>query len=193
MNAEPLPSTNDSALNNILPAIVEPLGEFSYYDQSTGKYLIRDNRGVWINITVQDLRRHLKECGFADKLGDTTTVDFELNRIQRELCVDYAGSLAGYEEGIIEQGGCRILVKDSPKLILPVEGKWPSPFPAPAQSVPATVRTNLRDHKAQRSRWVGGFETPARYLRTVDRSNPSSRAIRRLDHPCTCRATMLCC
>ena len=34
---------------------------------------------------------------------------------------------------------------------------------------------------------------PARYLRTVARSETSSRAILRLDQPCSCRLTIVCC
>jgi len=41
---------------------------------------------------------------------------------------------------------------------------------------------------------VGDFETAAaRYRRTVKRSTPSSRAIRRLDQPCSNRAIIDCC
>src|ERR1041384_4438078 len=38
-----------------------------------------------------------------------------------------------------------------------------------------------------------GLKAPRKYRRTVLRSTPNSRAIRRLDQPCSCRATIICC
>jgi hypothetical protein len=38
--------------------------------------------------------------------------------------VGYAGPLAGYSQGLIEQNGTRILVTNSPKLLKPEKGNW---------------------------------------------------------------------
>ena len=50
-----------------------------------------------------------------------------LNAIQRQFNVVYAGPLAGHQKGLIKNMcGQRVLVTNSPKLITPVKGEWPT-------------------------------------------------------------------
>src|SRR5258708_11155374 len=48
-----------------------------------------------------------------------------LLEIQRNFHIGYAGKLAGYKAGLIEQNGERILVTASPHYIEPEDGKFP--------------------------------------------------------------------
>jgi hypothetical protein len=99
-----------------------------YYDSNRRTFWAPNSRDGWVTITTQDLKRWLREKGCrseAKKEERVSEVDALLNTFQRELDVDYAGSLAGYPRGVYESGGKRILVKDSPMLIEPKAGPWP--------------------------------------------------------------------
>ena len=83
----------------------------------------------WLDHNTQsDVRRWLKERGCrtkAKKEENVSEIDALLNMFQRERDVEYAGSLAGFLRGVYEINGKRVLVKDSPLLIVPRPGKWP--------------------------------------------------------------------
>lgn len=108
----------------------EPAKRFpAFYDASAKGYWIQDNRGVWIEINEVAVRRHLKAIGVSPicaKDEFLSPLESELNRLQRDESVDFAGSLAGCSKGVVEMGGRRILVKDSPRLIEPLPGDWPT-------------------------------------------------------------------
>ena len=100
-----------------------------YYNNATGKYVRQDTRGVWIGLSESSVRRHLKEAGFNDRRGFgllTSELDSEITRVQLEHTVDGAMALAGYDQGIHEINGRRILVTESPTLIIPAPGNWPT-------------------------------------------------------------------
>src|SRR5205085_2180900 len=46
--------------------------------------------------------------------------------VQRGANVDYAGPLAGYDGGVYDINGRRVLVTESPKVVRPAEGNWPT-------------------------------------------------------------------
>jgi hypothetical protein len=100
----------------------------AFYDPNLKGYWIMDRAGNWLNVNENSLRRHLRASGLA---GDTkrgeliSELDAALNDYQLESAVSFAGSLAGYSKGVIEQGGQRILVTTSPRLIEPTEGEFP--------------------------------------------------------------------
>jgi hypothetical protein len=53
-------------------------------------------------------------------------VDSLITSIQNSRDVDYAGPLAGFVTGVYMIHGKRVLVKDSPTLITPIDGKFPT-------------------------------------------------------------------
>ena len=73
------------------------------------------------------LKRLLKSEGLGAKPAKgnaISDIDAAILEIQHNCNVDYAASLAGYEKGIYEILGSRVLVVDSPKLIEPAAGSW---------------------------------------------------------------------
>lgn len=107
--------------------IPEPFNITVYYDYKHGRYWKQDARGVWITIPETSVRRYLKEAGFSAKAfpGQTLSeIDARFNEIQRASSVDYSGPLAGYNTGVYEICGNRVLVTSSPALIEPAEGEW---------------------------------------------------------------------
>ena len=128
--AQDLPAHQSSSYQgqHISPStqIVRELG--IYYDHYRKDYWVNNDRGGWIMVGATDVKRRLAEKGFREKPlknENISQIDSFLTTIQNSCDVDYAGSLAGYDRGIHEVGGHRILVKDSPELISPVPGSWP--------------------------------------------------------------------
>jgi hypothetical protein len=100
----------------------------AHYDSGRKCYWATNSRGGWIEINEQSLRRLLKKHGFRAQRAEgeaLSEVDQKLNEIQFEQDVAYAGPLAGYQSGVIECYGNRVLVTTSPKLIEPKAGDWP--------------------------------------------------------------------
>ncbi|MFZ3374804.1 MAG: BT4734/BF3469 family protein, partial [Chthoniobacterales bacterium] len=100
----------------------------AHYDSGKKCYWTQNSRGGWIEINEQSLRRILKDSGFnaTPTQGQSLSqVDQKLIEIQLQQDVAYAGPLAGYQRGVLECYGNRILVTTSPKLIEPKAGDWP--------------------------------------------------------------------
>jgi hypothetical protein len=99
-----------------------------YYDAFRTAFWIKNDRGNWIKVSLQDVRRCLEAQGFRPKAAAgelVSQIDALLIGIQRCHDVDYADSLAGFCSGVYQINGRRILVRDSPKLIHPQPGEWP--------------------------------------------------------------------
>jgi hypothetical protein len=100
----------------------------AYYDGGSGKFWIEDASGVWISINETSLKRQLRACGFSATIREHETIsdlDRCINTIQLKFNVAYVGPLAGYQKGITEAFGKRILVSESPKIIEPSPGGFP--------------------------------------------------------------------
>jgi hypothetical protein len=105
----------------------EPLPEL-YYDSNKTSFWARNDRGNWMTINTSDVKRRLKELGYGIRTSDAqkiSEVDSLITAIQNTRDVDYAGPLAGYETGVYMIHGKRVLVRDSPQMIDPVEGDFP--------------------------------------------------------------------
>jgi Family of unknown function (DUF5906) len=84
---------------------------------------------LWTKVNETGASRYLKiEHGIPRQKDETGASPMErtLLTIQRRLHVGYAGKLAGYSAGLIEQNGERILVTGSPHLIEPEAGEFPA-------------------------------------------------------------------
>jgi len=101
----------------------------AHYDAERKTFWTQNDRGGWIDVNEQILRRLLHAAGIRggrpnkDDKG-LTPLDHKLNDIVTRQDVGYAGPLAGYRSGLTEMCGQRILVTTSPKLITPVAGEW---------------------------------------------------------------------
>jgi hypothetical protein len=100
----------------------------AYFDPNGKAYWHKDNRGVWIQLTVEDIKRRLKDLGYRSIVSEgesISQIDKLIIELQKQRAVDYAGPLAGHDKGILEYHGRRLLVTDSPRLIDPIKGDWP--------------------------------------------------------------------
>ena len=99
-----------------------------FYDYAAKCFWIQDSRGAWMQLNCQSMTRHLDRAGFSSgrpRDGGNSPADDQLCEIQLEHGVDYAGPLAGFQSGYVEQCGTRILVTNSPVLVKPEKGEWP--------------------------------------------------------------------
>jgi hypothetical protein len=100
-----------------------------YYDGITTAFWVHNDRNGWIKVTTQDVKARLAKIGYSRQKGlgaqQISQVDLALIRIQESHDVDYVGSLAGYKTGVYVINESRILVRDSPRLIVPIPGDWP--------------------------------------------------------------------
>jgi hypothetical protein len=94
-----------------------------YYDTLRQLYWVENDRKGWIQINQHSLKLHLKLDGYQCYSGGP--LEKRTREIQLENDVAYAGPLAGYHAGLVEQCGYRVLVTTSPKLIKPEEGGCP--------------------------------------------------------------------
>jgi hypothetical protein len=100
-----------------------------YYDSYKTTFWVQNDRGGWIRVTTEDVKRRLAQQGYrTTRAGDglISQVDELLIAVQRSNDVDYADSLAGFQAGIHIINTHRVLVRDSPKLIKPNPGEWPT-------------------------------------------------------------------
>ena len=98
-----------------------------FYDAQRHYYWMPNDREGWITVSEGSLKRHLKGFGVSidnDKDEILSELEICLNKIQTEQDICYAGPLAGYEAGRFEIENRRILVTESPKLIIPSPGEW---------------------------------------------------------------------
>lgn len=103
----------------------EPLE--SYFEKGTGRFWVRDAKDVWMPMNSGDYMLRLKQCGYRMHCkGGTSPAENEKIRIQNELNIDYAGTLAGYNKGLITQDGNRILVTVGPKMVEAAPVGWPT-------------------------------------------------------------------
>ena len=99
-----------------------------FYDSAAKCFWMQDARRAWMQLNGQSMMRHLDRAGFSSarpRDGGNSPADDQLCEIQLEHGVDYAGPLAGFQSGYIEQRGTRILVTTSPSLVKPAKGEWP--------------------------------------------------------------------
>jgi hypothetical protein len=101
----------------------------AHYDGVRKAFWTTNDRGGWIEVNEQSLRRLLRAQGLRSGKplnGERLTpLEQKLNEIQTQHDVAYAGPLAGYRSGLTECCGHRILVTTSPTLIHPIAGEWP--------------------------------------------------------------------
>jgi len=110
-----------------LPSQALPLPT-AFYDKNSGGYWYQDSKNAWVRFQQNDFVRFLKSFGYSSKVAEGETqsaVDRALMNIQMSQNVDYAGPLAGYSQGLVEDmEGMSVLVTGSPKIIQPEPGEY---------------------------------------------------------------------
>ena len=102
-----------------------PLPEV-YYLATGQDYFTPDDEGKWIHVNESSAKRVIRSGGYTDqKDGGMSEAEQCLLDIQRKQNVSYAGKLAGYDAGFYQVNGSKVLVTESPRLILPVQGERP--------------------------------------------------------------------
>jgi hypothetical protein len=101
-----------------------------YYDKNSGSYWIPEDeeRNRWTRVNETAVTRELREVGVNPQRArgeGNSEQDRALMTIQKRFNVGYAGKLAGYNAGLVEQNGERILVTASPARIEPEPGEFP--------------------------------------------------------------------
>jgi hypothetical protein len=100
---------------------------------NNGSYYEACGRKRWIPVNPSEMKNRLAAGGFPTylseyKRGMPAVVKAELEDILRYISeenrIDYAGPLAGRKTGIREFNGTKILVTESPKLVIPEKGDW---------------------------------------------------------------------
>lgn len=111
------------------PQIEAIADEYGFYWQDGSDRFYR--RGIdgkrFSEVGRSDIRLKLKTLGFASRApeGETASfIDKTLIHLQEHRAVDWSGSLAGHNAGLYHMQGKKILVKDSPRIIEPIEGDW---------------------------------------------------------------------
>ena len=98
-----------------------------FYDESEGSYWMQDALGEWRGRKEKMFGCYLKRCGVNAVRDDATKMsdlDLLLLHISLNCAVAFAGPLAGYKKGLIQNNGNEILVTRSFKIPSPVEGDW---------------------------------------------------------------------
>jgi len=99
----------------------------AFYDKGKKSYWVNNSRGEWLEIVEGALKRFLRQAGFSSKTprGDVLSpLDAKLVELQSCNDIAFAGKLAGYSKGLIECCGGRILVTESPRLVVAKKGDW---------------------------------------------------------------------
>jgi hypothetical protein len=99
-----------------------------YYDSFRTTFWIKNDRGIYIRVKTEDVKRLLAQQGYRTSRLENEKIseaDALLVSLQKSKDVDYADSLAGFKTGVYMINERRILVRDSPKLIEPYAGQWP--------------------------------------------------------------------
>jgi hypothetical protein len=103
--------------------------QVAYFDAGRNCYWIRDDCGCWISLNETQFKRVLRMRGISPRMlqgAHVSLLDLHLIETQQRANVHYAGALAGYATGVYDMGERRILVTESPRLIHPNPGEWPT-------------------------------------------------------------------
>lgn len=103
-------------------------GPMAAYEGAASRFWMLMPNGQWVSLTERALTRHLVELKYSPRRppsGGISSVERELNRIQRENSVAYAGPIAGMAAGLHEVYGQRLLVTTSVAPIAAKVGEFP--------------------------------------------------------------------
>lgn len=88
---------------------------------------MKNTRGWWVEYGISDLKRVLRLDTYRNVPahdGKERTIEEHIMNMQRNLDVEYAGIVAGYQPGLRVMAGKRVLVSHGPDIVKPKKGKW---------------------------------------------------------------------
>ena len=132
----PLCSTRNKA-GRAAPLDMNDLDAYAarfFYDGS--RYFL-DTHGQFVPMDFRSVERHLKAYGLPKE--DVAPI---VNLIQCSQYVNFSGPLAGYQRGIYEMNGAKVLATNSPRVPAAVPGKW--------ETLKAVIKGLLEDDTAGR-------------------------------------------
>lgn len=99
-----------------------------FYATETGGYFVNvgDHYRAYGRKTpvISGIRRHLKRGGHSEN-DFKDLLAHHIENIELDRAVDWVGGLAGYQRGILNQYGRKLLVTDQPDMIEACAGEWP--------------------------------------------------------------------
>ena len=100
-----------------------------FYEESTGRFWLKNTAGKWIDLNLDGLKRHLKKHEGLRHMPAPgqiiSAMDERISMIEQDFRVAFAGLLAGNKAGLQLNAGRQILVSEDPVFIDPVHGEWP--------------------------------------------------------------------
>ena len=112
-------------MKNVVAAL--PLPPVYYRSEPSQCYYREDDGGRWIKSDQTTLRSYIVTQGYDNaKTDGVSEVDACLLELQNRQNVAYVGPLAGHQAGLYTVNRQRILVTESPTLIEPQPGDWPT-------------------------------------------------------------------
>jgi hypothetical protein len=100
-----------------------------YYEKHSKEYLLRNQRKSWMSLSESQFKKELAHRGMnscKEKGENVSEVDEFIINLRDTKDIDYSGPLAGYTSGFYEMNGFRVLVTESPQIIQPSVGDWPT-------------------------------------------------------------------
>lgn len=99
-----------------------------FFDEGSGKFWMQDAFGEWRGRKEKTFEAYLKRNGInavRDDKAKMSDLDLVMLHISLNCAVAFAGPIAGYSKGVIENNGQTILVTRSPRLPVPTPGEFP--------------------------------------------------------------------
>lgn len=121
----------------------------AYYDRKTHNFWLLTEKHGWTQVTRDLLKLYIIEkAGYSTEPGSSlclrpglSRVDEEINRVIQENQIDLSCDVAGWQMGLYNMYGKRVLVQENPKLLTATEGDW--------SFYESLLRTVSRNHKIQ--------------------------------------------
>ncbi|MFA5151118.1 MAG: hypothetical protein WC554_01015 [Clostridia bacterium] len=133
------------------PSISTTIEEF-YYDKYSKEYLLCNKRKSWLSLSESQFRKELAYRGMrtrTEKCENVSEVDEFIINLRNTRDVDYAGPLAGYNSGLYEMNGYRVLVTESPSIITSGHGEW--------NTIKSYISGLLRDEQYNQEQYLFGW------------------------------------
>jgi hypothetical protein len=98
-----------------------------YYDAPKRAFWSLNQRREWIEYPGQHIRLILLDAGVTDRITkgeNMTEVERLFMQIRQANDVQWAGALAGFQPGVYDVCGTRVLVTSGPRVLKAARGKW---------------------------------------------------------------------
>lgn len=126
----------DELMDNTFPRIGADLLERSglsgrvFFDEASKLFYFQNEADEWVGRDKTSFATYMKHHGYcpvvrhkeSEKISELEHV---LGHISFNCAVQYAGAIAGFKKGLIENNGQRVLVTREARILPPSAGEWP--------------------------------------------------------------------